>query len=345
MAKKYKYQKYFTHDGVTYKVRGDTMEEVYTKKAMKIRDLDEGKIIIDRNMFLKDWVPMCIDTYKTNLSDQARKNMTYRINKHLISALGNYRLKDIKPLQLQAILNKQAGKSKSHIRSLSQEIKFIFERALDNHLVTENPAKNLTMPNYVSGKRRSLTDYERDHFLRVCEADKSFNLFLLMFYCGCRPGEAIGAIGHDISHRDGVNLLHIRGTKTAAADRIVPIPAVFYPRIKNTAPFDPISPNASGTAHSESSYDRLVARLKREMNISMGCKVYRNELIPPFPLADDFVPYDLRHTYCTDLARRGVDIRTAQKLMGHSSIQMTADIYTHVDDSQIIAAAKLIDAI
>ena len=40
---------------------------------------------------------------------------------------------------------------------------------------------------------------------------------------------------------------------------------------------------------------------------------------------DDFVPYDLRHTYCTDLARAGVDIRTAQKLMGHANISVTAD--------------------
>ena len=79
------------------------------------------------------------------------------------------------------------------------------------------------------------------------------------------------------------------------------------------------------------------------MNISMGCKVYRNELIPPFPLADDFVPYDLRHTYCTNLARAGVDIRVAKKLMGHANISITADIYTHVDTKDIESAAELIN--
>ena len=35
---------------------------------------------------------------------------------------------------------------------------------------------------------------------------------------------------------------------------------------------------------------------ERAMNISMGCKTYRNALIPPYPLAADFVPYCLRHT-------------------------------------------------
>ena len=50
--------------------------------------------------------------------------------------------------------------------------------------------------------------------------------------------------------------------------------------------------------------NKLWQACKREMNISMGCKVYRNALVPPYPLADDIVPYCLRHTYCTDLSRR-----------------------------------------
>ncbi len=73
----------------------------------------------------------------------------------------------------------------------------------------------------------------------------------------------------------------------------------------------------------------------------MGYKVYRNQLVPPYPLADDFVPYDLRHTFCTDLQKKGIDIRTAQYLMGHSDIQMTANIYTHADTSTIPEAARL----
>lgn len=74
----------------------------------------------------------------------------------------------------------------------------------------------------------------------------------------------------------------------------------------------------------------------------MGCEVYRNELIPPLPLAPDFVPYMFRHTYCTDLQKKGIDIRTAQKLMGHSSISITAEIYTHVGTKEIVKAGKIL---
>ncbi len=39
----------------------------------------------------------------------------------------------------------------------------------------------------------------------------------------------------------------------------------------------------------------------------------------------------LRHTYATNLYRAGIDLKTAQYLLGHSTIQMTANIYTHMD--------------
>ena len=117
-----------------------------------------------------------------------------------------------------------------------------------------------------------------------------------------------------------------------------------YEKIKDTPKSSYIAPNHAGNKHTENSFKRAVKALRRALNISMGCKVYRNQLIPPYPLADDFVPYDLRHTYCTRLCKQKVDIRVAQKLMGHSDIRLTANIYTHADNSNIIEAAQLMQA-
>ena len=68
----------------------------------------------------------------------------------------------------------------------------------------------------------------------------------------------------------------------------------------------------------------------------------RRAIVDPV-IADDLTPYCLRHDYCTRLAKAGVDIRTAQKLMGHSTIQLTANVYTHVDEDQILEAGRLIN--
>ena len=338
---KYKYRKSFTYEGSRYEVYGNTMDEIYEKKQKKLHDLKEGKITYSGNMTVADWTEQAISTYKINVKDDS--SMRLRINKHILSKIGNRPLKSITAIQCQQILNDQAGMSYSHITKLYQEIKFIFRTAYMNRLIPFDPTVNIVKPDGEKGHRRSITDVERKHLLKVCEEDPTFILFELMLYCGCRPGEAQNLIGRDVSEIEGKLMLHIRGTKTVNSDRFVPIPAILQDRLINVPPFDYIAVNKAGARHSKSSYDRLVASLKRAMNISMGCKVYRNQLIPPLPLAEDFVPYNLRHTYCTDLAKSGVDIRTAQKLMGHANISITADIYTHVDVKDIVTAAGQID--
>lgn len=342
MSKKYKIKKTFTFEGKKYQVYGDTLDEVYEKKQKRLLELKEGRIRYTGNITVREWTKQALKTYKANVKNI--KDVEYRINKHILSEIGSRPLKSVTPIQCQNILNAQVGMSYSHITKLYHEIKFIFSTAIKNRLIPFDPTDNLVKPKGKKGHRRSLTEKETEHFLNVCDQDKGFVLFELMYYCGCRPEEAVAAIGKDIKKEGNTHMLHIRGTKTDNSDRLVPIPAILYKKVRNTPPFEPIAPNKAHRAHSESSYNRLVSSLKRAMNISMGCKLYRNELLPPYPLADDFVPYDLRHTYCTNLAKAGVDIRVAKKLMGHSNISITADIYTHVDTKDITFAAKLINS-
>lgn len=64
-----------------------------------------------------------------------------------------------------------------------------------------------------------------------------------------------------------------------------------------------------------------------------------SEFRPPCLVADDLVPYDLRHTFCIDLQDAGVSINVAKELMGHSSIELTARIYTHYTEKSLNDAA------
>lgn len=60
-------------------------------------------------------------------------------------------------------------------------------------------------------------------------------------------------------------------------------------------------------------------------------------------VANDLVPYCLRHTFCTDLRERGVSIEEAKDLMGHADISLTASIYSHATTKSIEKARKLYD--
>lgn len=340
--KEYKYRKRFTFDGKRYAVYGDTLEEVIEKKTNKLRDLKEGKVIIDGSMTVQRWGEMCIDTYKVGIDEDTVDATKGRLKNYVYPYIGALRLKDVTPIHCQKILNESAGMSKSHINKLRQELKYIFTKAQKNHLIFDNPADDLAMPSYTEGERRAITAREREHFLKVAEEHEQFKVFLLMLFCGCRSAEACNCLGSDVYFTEKTPMLHIRGTKTHNSDRHVPIPKYMFDRI--TAKGDEhIALTETGRIYDKQSFYRTVERLRREMNISMGCKLYRNRLIEPLEVTDEFVPYFFRHTYCTDLQKAGVDIRIAQKLMGHASIEITAKIYTHVDLDEIASAADLMN--
>lgn len=48
MPKQYKYRESFTFDGKRYEIRANTKEELARKKVNKLRDLEEGRIIVDQ---------------------------------------------------------------------------------------------------------------------------------------------------------------------------------------------------------------------------------------------------------------------------------------------------------
>lgn len=340
--KKYKYTETFSFDGKRYYVRGNTLKEIAERKAKKKLELEHDLVVYDSSMPLSQWSEIAIDTYKAGVSKRSVYEMRTRVARHILPDLGNIPIGKIKPVQCQQLINSKEGLSKGYITKICQDLKFLFRTAVENDMIRKNPAENLTKPKGTVSHRRSITPKERDALLSVCDADPCYLLFLLMLFCGCRPAEAAEVRGYDITEREGIPFLHIRGTKTENSDRYVPIPEALYGRLSASEPFDVLSPNRSGRKHSLASYKRLVAHLYRDLNIKLGCRTYRNQLVPPFPLAEDFVPYCLRHTYCTDLQKAGVDIRTAQKLMGHADIQTTANIYTHQDDETLLTAARLL---
>lgn len=51
-----------------------------------------------------------------------------------------------------------------------------------------------------------------------------------------------------------------------------------------------------------------------------------------YQVGDDFTPYLLRHTFCTDCQNAGVPINIAKEFMGHYDVNTTAKIYTHTTD-------------
>lgn len=325
--------KTFTYQGKRYYITGKNEKEAFLKMAEKRKQLEECNSRIESSMLLKEWARICIDTYKGNQKEITRKKYEYRMNHCILEKIGNKKISSIKPLELQAIMNDLQGQSKTQINEVYQQLQLLFGKAFENRLIKENIAQFIIKPKGYKNKRREITETERRALLEACKKDDRFYMFLFMLYCGCRPSEAQRLKYEDIQLINGRPFLNIRGTKTANAFRIVPLKNELYEKYKGKKT-GYIFTTKGGKLYTDSNYKNLCNALYREIDILMGAKVYRNHIYESV-LADDFCPYMLRHSFCCDCCRRGIDIRITSKMMGHSSIQITNDIYTHVSNDLI----------
>lgn len=74
--------------------------------------------------------------------------------------------------------------------------------------------------------------------------------------------------------------------------------------------------------------DRLYSRLHLENYMRHVRKKYATQQGTDFP---NVTPHVLRHTFCTNAQRAGIDVKSLQYFMGHSNASVTLDVYTHSD--------------
>ena len=340
---RYKYEKTFTFEGKRYHIYGNTIGEVTEKMANKKIALREQSKDLALGMTVRDWTEECIELYKSGQSDITRRKYEQRVEHCILEHIGAMRLKDVTRAQCQQVVNRTAGMSKAHINEVYRALKFIFSHAYIDGLIVKDPTLGIVKPKGTYKPRRALTPMERELVLSIAPEERKYYGYLLMLLCGCRTSEAARATGRDLCSRDRYNMLHIQGTKTLLSDRYVPVPDELFDIIKGTPKDERIALYPSGRPMDDGNGSHLWHGFWYKMNKEAGAEMYRNEIITPV-IGKDLVPYCLRHEYCSDLARKGIDLRVAQRLMGHSTITLTANIYTHVQDETILASAELLGA-
>lgn len=346
MAKNKLLRYQFTYNGKRYSVTGHSQKQLMDRVSEKKKVLQQASQI-SREMSVQSWKDEWLEIYKRpNVSPDTFES--YRaILTHLDLVMP---IKDVKPAHLQHLINGLRGKSNSLIHKFRVLLNDMFETAVDNGLCASNPAKKLVPPPGTTKKRRALTDYERKILLKTAETAPEGTYILLMLLCGLRPSEAGRVTGWDVDFKK--RRLHVRGTKTASADRYVPIPDLLLPRLRDLGGDDFAVVDSYGNPTTKDSRRRMWDRFRKRMNLTAGCQTGRPHKHTPhdlpigvMPIPDDLTAYCLRHTYATDLERAGVPINVARDLMGHSSVLITSKVYTHRTDEALDAAAEKLQAL
>lgn len=330
-------------DGTKQRVyaRGATKKEMKEKLLELYNELAENGHKIDRRLTVQEWGEEWLRVYKEpNVSKGWLISINRVLSKHVYPSIGNLFLADVKPIHIQKIMNDTEVLSENYIRQIYAVTKDLFNRAEQNRLINHNPAASVSLP---KGKpameRRELTAEEQKRLWKACQTHPAGAFFGIMLACGLRPQEAAALTRFHVDLKN--QTIHVRQAfdfttktikppKSKAGDRIIPVPDWYMPMLTAAIKETPFS-EFLFTDKGKPFFKHIISR--RWKSVARQAK-----------LPEELTPYYLRHTYATNLAENGVDMKTAQRLLGHANIQMTAKVYTHVSAKMFETAREKINA-
>lgn len=265
-----------------------------------------------REFTMLQWLTEFIDVYKRNaVATETFKQMQRNIRLHIAPNLPcDYLLSDVRPMDLQKILNAvAAARTRESVHNL---LSGAFRQAVAERLIDFNPMLGVRSCKSKRNKGNALTVDEQAEFIRAIKGSKLENYYLFVLYSGCRRNEALAVCREDVDEQK--QIVHIRGTKTQLSDRYIPL-------FDNLRKLLTVLPEHGALFGFQSDY------------VSKQFKKYS----PAHTL------HDLRHTFATRALESGVPMKVVQSWLGHSEISTTADIYSDVSREYSLREAKRLD--
>ena len=278
------------------------LEELQAKVDYLIA-LQKKQIEPIKQVYLFDWLDEYLKTYKVGRVSKSRQyEIESIIRLHIKPHIQNKLLVDYLPIDIENALNLvENGRTRETTYQVYNES---FRLARKNKLLINNIMEDIKPIHHRRQGGKALSIKEQQRFIKIISKHRYKDYYLFLLYSGCRRAEGVGIMWQDIDLSK--NILHIRGTKTLGSDRYIPISSKLKQIILDNK-------NAS---------DRLFPYTTNQVTKAFQRLQKKYKL--------DYTLHSLRHTFATRCLESGVSIRVVQKWLGHSRIDTTSKIYTHI---------------
>ena len=344
------YQARFTNRfGKRQTIYAKTVTEI-TKKLREEQYHDEKQInVVDTSMTLNEWFDKWLSTCKKHCRDTTIRTYTIQYNR-LSESLGWRKLSKLNLVIMQDAFNELATDNmRCDCKALLVDI---LNRAVEADLLVKNVALgiNTILDNAEQEEKRILSDEEVRILLNASKGGQLYPVFVLGLGTGMRVGEMLGLTWDcvDFEHgiidvqktlcylpNDGVAIYEFHAPKTKAGKRQIPMTKEVRDVLLAQKEW---KDHVSVRHNPRVGMENLVFCSKtnnpiHESNIRGAIRYLIDKINKENPDLnfEAFTPHSLRHTFATKAIARGMRPKTLQKILGHNSLQMTMDLYCHVE--------------
>lgn len=333
-----------------------TKREAEARRAELIHQANTGMLTSPKGTvgeFIERWLK---EYAVPNLSPRTVEGYESIYRAHMESALGKIPLKNLKPESIQKYYADRLaiGLSTTTVRHHAMMLHRVLEHAVKWQLLVRNPADAVTPPKTRDVEMRTLGETDIDIILTEAKKTPYYALFSLALHTGMRRSELLALRWQDVDlimaevyvsrsmHRLLTHETIFRGTKTVKSSRTVALAPSILDILRQHldngmaqciwlgVPFANdrlVFCQWDGKPLIPSSVSQAWRRLTRRLG-------YKNIRF-----------HDLRHSCATLLLKAGVHPKIVQERLGHSSIAVTLDTYSHVSPGMQHQAAEILDAV
>ena len=289
---------------------------------------------------------------KTGVRHNTEANYNFVINIIAKADFGKLRIDKVHLSDAKGWLIKlqKEGRGYSTIHSVRGVLRPAFQMAVDDDLIRKNPF-NFELASVIvndSVTREAITKKQEREFLSFIQADEHFSRYYdgiyILFHTGLRISEFCGLTIGDIDFREmRINVDHqlqrkrdmtyvVEPTKTISGTRMVPMTkevADCFRRILAKRIKPKVEPMIDG-------YTGFLFLDKNEMPmVALHWEKYFKHILDKYNSIykvqlPKITPHVCRHTFCSNMAKSGMNPKTLQYIMGHSDISVTLNTYSHV---------------
>ncbi|MCL2500327.1 MAG: site-specific integrase [Defluviitaleaceae bacterium] len=314
-----------------------------------LKQMNNEKYKINRNIVtvksdytVGEWVLTWLNTYKRNIIKHKTYDCYEFAYRHYINdSIGDIKLNKIQPEAVQQLYNRLLEKklSTSSIKKVHVTLNQAFDQALKSNLIYSNPCRATSLPKSTVKLVTAMSVSEQDILINHCEDKSTHNFFVFLLNTGIRCGEGLALTWDDIdfvnkqisicktmsviinrdASGDAPKRLTIvdESTKTASSTRTIPMnkhaERILLAQKSNPANDFYIFATRTSKAIAHRNMSRSFSRLMKTTGLQKS-----------------FSLHSLRHTFATRLLEKNVSPKVVSDILGHKSINITLNLYSHV---------------